>query len=131
MRGIVVGDSAGEHKSLPRAGGNLKPLQLADHFERAMLSAHLRARSKMLPAQKPGHELRCSYRLDLLAQSGDGQAMNAGQQTTLAPLGLGFLRNGCRWKRIIFTRSSGAEVAAQNGSAGFHAEQSFFDLKRG
>ena len=89
MRGIVVRDSAGENEALPGIGGNLESLQLAKDFERAMLAAHLRAGSDMLPAQQPVHELRGRYRLDLLAQRGDRQAMNASQQAALAPLGLG------------------------------------------
>jgi len=52
VRRIVVRDSACQHKSFPRARRNLKPLQLANHFQRPMLAAHLRTRSNMLPAQK-------------------------------------------------------------------------------
>ena len=51
VRGIVVGDSAREHKPLPRARRNFKSLQLADHFERSVLAPHLRAGSDVLPAQ--------------------------------------------------------------------------------
>jgi len=36
---------------------NFKALQLADHFERAVLASHLRARGDVLPAQEPLHEL--------------------------------------------------------------------------
>src|SRR3984885_9821126 len=45
VRGIVVGDSARQHKALPRACRNFEALQLTNYFERSMLAAHLRARS--------------------------------------------------------------------------------------
>src|SRR5271154_4838011 len=40
MRRIVVGDSAGKHKAFPSACWNFKTLQLPDHLERSVLSAH-------------------------------------------------------------------------------------------
>ena len=127
VRGIVIGDSARQHKPLPRAGGNLKPLQLADDFERAMLTPHLRTGSDVLPAQQPVHELRRGDRRDLLAQRRDGQPMNASQQTALAPLGFVSLAwpSGCAGREFVRT-----ELAAQNRSAGLHAQQSLFNLSR-
>src|SRR5208282_2252971 len=119
VRWIVVGDSASEHKPFPRARRNFKPLQLADHFERSVLASHLSAGSYMLPAQEPVHELRRGDRGDLLAQRRDRQTMNASQQTALAPLGLVFVRSGC---------ICGEEFAAQNCSAGLHAEKRLFSL---
>src|SRR5208282_5854908 len=146
--GIVVGDPAGEHKTLPRAGRDFKSLQLADHFKRAVFAAHLRTRSDMLPSQQPTHELRGSDGGDLLAQGGNGQAMNASQQAALAPFGfgggfyVGTAALGCPGERsspiscarIIVTQisimwASGTEPAAQNRTAGFNAEQGFFDLR--
>src|SRR5208282_4787884 len=87
MRRIVIRDSAAKDEALPGIRGNLESLQLAKDLERAMLAAHLRAGSDMLPAQQPVHELCRGDRLDLLAQRGDRQAMNASQQAALAPLG--------------------------------------------
>src|SRR5260370_25044621 len=100
VRRIVVGDSACQHKTFPRARRNLKTLQLANHFKSAVLSPNLCARSDVLPAQKPSHELRRRDWGDLLAQGCDRQAMNARQQTPLAPLSLGFACGDCRWARI-------------------------------
>ena len=110
VRRIVVADSACQYKPFPRAGWNFKPLQLPDHFQRSMLASHLRTRSEVLPAQKPVHELRCFDRFDLLAQRRNRQAMNASQQTPLAPLG------------FVIMLSRRAERAAQNCTAGFDAE---------
>src|SRR5208337_5696097 len=132
VRRIVVRDSAAEHKAFPRARRNFKPLQLANDFERPMFAPYLCTRSQVLPAQQPIHELRSRDRLDLLAQGCDRQAMNPSQQTPLAPLGFGFyvgtVAPGCPGERslpITCARISRSEFAAQNRSAGFHAEQGF------
>ncbi len=65
-------------------------MQLADHFERAVLASHLRARGDVLPAQEPLHELGGGDWGNLLAQGGDGEAVNAGEQAALAPFGFGW-----------------------------------------
>src|ERR1019366_6123963 len=84
--GIVVRDSAREHKPFPRARRNFKALQLPDHFERPMFAPHLSTWSNVLPAKKPIHELGWCDRLNLLAQGCHRQAMDASQETALAPL---------------------------------------------
>src|ERR1039457_263883 len=86
--GIIVRDSARQNKSFPGACRYFESLQLTDYFERPMSAAHLRARSDMLPAQKPVHELRRRDWSDLLAQGRNCQPVNARQQTPLAPFGL-------------------------------------------
>ena len=118
MRGIIVGDSAGEDEALPCIGGYFKTLQLAKDFERAMLAAHLRAGSDMLPAQKPVHELRRRDRLDLLAQRSDRKAMDASQQAALAPLGFSELASAIpvtEWPRRSVARP---ELSAEDDAAG-------------
>src|ERR1019366_606052 len=133
VRGIVVRDSAREHKPFPRARRNFKALQLPDHFERAMFAPHLSTWSNVLPAKKPIHELGWCDRFNLLAQRRHRQAMDASQQTALAPLGLnvGTAALGCPGERsspISRARIGGSEIAPQNRAASFHAEQSFLNL---
>ena len=72
--GIVVGDAPAQNLPFPGIGGNLKPLQLAQHIQRRAFTLNLRPRRHMLPAQKPAHELCRGNRLNLLAQSGNSQA---------------------------------------------------------
>ena len=83
--GIVVGDAARQNVALPGVGGNFETLQLAQNFKRAAFAAELRSGRDVLPAQQPAHELRGRDRLDLLAQRGDREAMDAGEQAALAP----------------------------------------------
>ena len=85
---IVIHNAPRQHLPLPGIRRNLKPLQLPQHFQRAPLARNLRPRRHMLPAQQPLHELRRRNRLDLLAQRGNSQPMNASQQPPLAPFRL-------------------------------------------
>src|SRR5215813_3476827 len=78
--GIVSSEAPRKHLPLPRVGGNFKTLQLPDELECGVLALHLRSRRNMLPAQEPAHELRRSDGLDLLAQCGNGEMMDAGEQ---------------------------------------------------
>src|SRR5580658_6358165 len=54
---LVVEDSSPEYKSLPGVRRHFESLQLTNDLERAMLAAHLRPRSDVLPPQQPIHEL--------------------------------------------------------------------------
>ncbi len=86
--GIVIDNPTTQDLPLPGIGGNLKSLQLAQHLERGAFPLNLRSRCDVLPAQKPAHELRRGDRLNLLAQRGHGQPVNARQQAPLAPFQL-------------------------------------------
>ncbi len=58
------------------------------------------------------HELGRRYWLNLLAEGGDGEAVDAGEKASVAP----------------FERAGGAaEVAAKDGSGGFEAEERSFE----
>ncbi len=114
--GIVVGDAAGQNLPLPGVGGNFKSLKLAHDFERGALALNLSSRRHMLPAQEPLHELGGGDRLNLLAQSGHGQAMDARQQPPLAPLGV--------------LGVATCKIPAQDCAAGFHAQQRGVDFRR-
>ena len=83
--GVVGGDAAGEDVSLPGAGGDFKALQLAQRLLQAVLAAQSGAGREVLPAQQPMHELGRRYGLNLLAQGGDGEVVDARQQAPVAP----------------------------------------------
>ena len=86
MGRVVIRDATSQHKPFPGICGNFEALQLADDFQRAVLTAHLCSRSNMLPSQQPVHELRGCDRFNLLAQGRDRQPMNPRQQPAFAPL---------------------------------------------
>ena len=101
---VVVGDAAGEDVALPGAGGNFKALQLAQSFQQSVLAAQGGAGREVLPAQQPMHELGRRYWLNLLAQGGDGEVVDAREQAAVAPLEVrrccGIGRGGwLRWLR--------------------------------
>src|SRR6266542_6871267 len=85
---IVSGDAARQDVWLPRAGVDFKALQLAQRLLQSVFPAQRASRRHVLPAQKPVHELRRGDRLDLLAQRGHGEAVNARQQPAVATLEL-------------------------------------------
>src|SRR5947199_7872346 len=67
---LVTGNAAPENVPFPCTSRNFKALELPDNFQRAVLAAHLRSRSDVLPPQQHIHELRSRHLLDLLAQRG-------------------------------------------------------------
>ena len=82
---IVVGNAPRQNLPLPGVGGNFESLATAAGHRAWRARPAPVSRRNMLPAQQPAHELRGRYRLNLLAQSGDGEAMNAGEQPPFAP----------------------------------------------
>ena len=84
--GVVGGEAAGEDVALPGAGGNFEALQLAQRLLQAVLAAQTGAGREVLPAQQPMHELGRRYWLNLLAQGGDGEVVDARQQAPVTPL---------------------------------------------
>src|ERR1700722_11692870 len=78
--GSVTGDAPLQYLALPGIRGRLKALELAKNFQQTALACDLRARSEVLPAQEPAHELRGRHRLDLLAQFTNGETVNAGEK---------------------------------------------------
>src|SRR5271157_274689 len=101
---IVLVHPRRENLLLPCVRRNFKTLQLSHGFQQSSLAAQLRLRSHVLPAQQPAHELCSRNRLNLLAERGYGEVVNARQQTPIAPLG---------GMRLVALRRSG-EVAPQN-----------------
>src|SRR6266849_4976779 len=71
----------------------------------------------MLPTRQPAHELRRSYRLDLLAKLAESEAMNARQEAAFAPFG--FVVNGI------------SELSSQDDSTGFQMEQRSVNVRFG
>jgi hypothetical protein len=119
--GRIAGDAPPQNLAFPSIRRRLKTLQLAEDFQQAALTRDLRARSQVLPAQEPAHELRGRYRLDLLAQFSYREAVNAGEQAAVAPFGFLGLR-------IVLPARGIGELAAQDGAVRFQAEQAFGDL---
>src|SRR5256885_901945 len=104
VRRIVVAQPLRQDLPLPSVRGDLKALQLPYNFPQSSLSAKLRAGGDMLPARQPAHELGGSGGFDLLAQHAEREAMDAGQQSPVAP-----------FDDAIMPR----ELAAQDGGLGF------------
>src|SRR5579859_1943720 len=115
--GVVVGYATGENLAFPGICGGLVALELLQCFEDAAFAEELRAGREVLPAEEAVHELRGSYGGDLFAELAEGQAMNAGQETPLAP--------------FEFVRGGVGEIAAEDGAAGFQAEERFFYFRDG
>src|SRR5712691_7288655 len=112
--GLVVRDAAREDLALPGICGGLEALQLLQSFQQAAFAQELRAWRQVLPAEEPAHELRGSYRGDLLAQLAERQAMDAGEEAALAPFEL--MRGGV------------GEISAEDRAAGFEAKQRFVEI---
>src|SRR5712691_2614330 len=112
--GLVVRDAAREDLALPGICGGLEALQLLQSFQQAAFAQELRAWRQVLPAEEPAHELRGSYRGDLLAQLAERQAMDAGEEAALAPFGFGAGRI--------------CELAPEDGAARFEAKERFLDI---
>ena len=74
---IVVGDAPLENFAFPGIGGRFVALQLPQDFQRSAFSERQRARSNVLPAREPAHELRRRHGFDLLAEFPDSEAVNS------------------------------------------------------
>ena len=83
--GVVVGDACGEQSTLPLDGRRLEAFELVEDLKHAVFAGELRLGREVLPAEQPAHVDGGSDRLDLLAQGGEGEAMDALQDAALAP----------------------------------------------
>ena len=72
--------------ALPRAGGGLEALQLLDDAREPVGADQLGVAGDALPAQHEPHQRRRAHRLDLLAQPGEREAMDAREHAAIAPL---------------------------------------------
>ncbi len=86
--GIVVGNSSGEEGSFPFDSGSLKAFELVESFEDAIFSAELGLGGEMLPVEQPAQVDGGSYGFDLLAESAEGEAVDALEDAALAPFDL-------------------------------------------
>ena len=84
---IVILHTLRQDLSFPGIGRNLEALQLTHNLKQTAFATELGAGRDMLPPRQPAHELRGSGGLDLLPQYDQREAMNARQQTAIAPLG--------------------------------------------
>src|SRR5690348_11664164 len=86
MGRVVFAHTLPQDLPLPSIRGNLESLKLAQYFQQTAFAVELCSRSDVLPSWQPAHELRRSRWLDLLAQGAKRKAMNARQQSPIAPL---------------------------------------------
>ncbi len=84
---LVVGEAHRQDLRLPRRGGRLESLQLADDRVERIRSLAALVLGHVLPAEQEAHEILRRHRLDFLAQAADRVAMDAGQQRAVAPFG--------------------------------------------
>ena len=94
-RRIVVVHSRRQDVPLPSVRRNFETLQLTHGLQQSAFAAQLRLRGNVLPTQQPAHILRRGDRLDLLAQGGHGEVVNARQQSPIAPLDRAWLVAFC------------------------------------
>ena len=85
-RRIVIVHPRRQDVPLPGVRWNFETLQLTHGLQQSAFAAQLRLRRNVLPAQQPAHILRRGDWLDLLAQRGDREVVNARQQPPIAPL---------------------------------------------
>jgi hypothetical protein len=88
VAGIVVGDAGGQEAAFPLAGGGFEAFELVKRLEDTFFSAELGLRSEMLPVEKPSQVNRRSDGFDLLAEGTEGEAVDALEDSALAPLDL-------------------------------------------
>ena len=110
-------DSLRQNPIFPGVCRRLETLQLLKGFERSAISEELRAGSDVLPTQQPAHELRGGYGLNLPAQRPNRQAMNARQQSPVAP--------------FDFVTRNLREFSAQDRTARFQTQQGLLDISVG
>ena len=100
---------------LPGVRRNFETLQLTHGLQQSAFAAQLRLRSDVLPAQQPAHVLRRRDRLDLLAQGGDCEVVNARQQSPVAPLG-GSLARCLSPVRVKFPRRTEPDASMRSSA---------------
>ena len=113
--GIVVGDAGGEEGALPLDGGGLEAFELAEGFEDAFFAGELGLRGEVLPLEEPAHVDGWGDGLDLLAEGGDGAAVDALEDAAFAPFDfvVDFLSGG--W---VFEGASHEEALHLHGEEG-------------
>ena len=110
---VVAGDPARKDGGFPGARGNLIPLELPDHGQRAIHAVQLSAARDVLPAGQETHEIGGRGRLDLPAQPAESQAVNPGQEAPVGPFRL--------------AGPPGGELPPQDLPSRFEARQPAFD----
>ena len=84
--GVVVGDAGGEKGALPLDGGGFEAFELAEGFEDAFFAGELGLGGEVLPVEEPAHVDGGGDGFDLLAEGGDGAAVDALEDAAFAPL---------------------------------------------
>ena len=89
--GIILGDSVRENLRFPSGGGDFIPLQLPDNLKSAIGAVQLSAARDMLPGLQEAFEIERRHGLDFAPQAANGGAMDARQDTAVAPFQLALL----------------------------------------
>ena len=108
-----MGDAGGEEGSLPLDGGSLEAFELLDGGEDSFFSGELRLGCEVVPVEEPAHEDGGGDGFDLLAQRAEGEAVDALQDATLAPLD--FVGGGGWW---VFEGAAEGEALQLHGEEG-------------
>jgi hypothetical protein len=84
--GVVVCDAAGKEGALPLDGWGFKTFELVESFKDTFFAGELGLRGEVLPVEEPAHVDDWSDGLDLLAEGGDGAAVDALEDAAFTPL---------------------------------------------
>ena len=85
---VVLAEPGRKHVGFPGTRGHFVAIEQLEHRAEPFRSLGPGVRCDALPPQQEPHEVRRRDRLDLLAQPVERVAMDAGEQTALAPLQL-------------------------------------------
>ena len=114
MTEVVAGDARRKQGALPFDGRGFETFELAEGFENAFFAGELRLRGKMLPAEEPVHINGRSDGFDLLATGSKCEAVDALEDTALAPFDFEVV--GGWW---VFEGSAHEEALHLHGEEGF------------
>lgn len=101
--GGVDGDACGEQGALPLDGGGFETFELREGVEEPVFAGELGVGREVLPAEEPAHVGGGGDGLDAFAEGGEGEAVDALEESAVAPLDV-----------VIGGDGGGFEVASHN-----------------
>ena len=118
--GVVVGDAGGEEGALPLDGWGFEAFELVEGVEDSFFAGELGLRGEVLPVEEPAHVDGGGDGFDLLAEGGDGEAVDALQDAAFAPFDFVVWISVGRWLscRGIFEGSAHEEALHLHGEEG-------------
>jgi hypothetical protein len=117
--GVVLRDARRQHLFFPRRRRELETLQLPNNLKYAFATMELRLGLHVLPAKQKADEVGGADWLDLTAQAAERQAVDAGQESALAPVNLSFL---FYLRTSVYTDR--VELSLKDYTGGFQSEKS-------